>query len=184
MTETKQHLRPYVNHLGLKHQIIRLLWSFVWNMAARWLPRSIGSGWKRLLLKMFGAEIAPTAVVYSSAKIYYPSNLTMHSYSCLASDVECYNVAPVILGEHVTISQGAMLCTASHDITDPDNRLITAAIEIERNAWIGARAFVGMGITVGEGAVVGACAAVFKNIEPWTVVGGNPAKPLKKRVIK
>ena len=41
-----------------------------------------------------------------------------------------------------------------------------------------------MGVTVGEGAVVGARAAVFKNIEPWTVVGGNPAKYIKKRVIK
>jgi putative colanic acid biosynthesis acetyltransferase WcaF len=45
-------------------------------------------------------------------------------------------------------------------------------------------AFVGMGVTIGEGAVVGARAAVFKDVEPWMVVGGNPAKPIKKRIIK
>lgn len=184
MAESESKLNPYVNRLGLKHQIIRLMWIFSWTIGARWLPRSIGSGWKRFLLRLFGAKIASNAVVYSSAKIYYPAKLTMHPYSCLASNVECYNVDSIILGEHVTVSQEAMLCTASHDIYDADNRLITAPIEIKRDAWIGARAFVGMGVTIGEGAVLGACSATFKDIDSWTVAGGNPAKPIKKRAIR
>ena len=61
--------------------------------------------------------------------------------------------------------------------------MITAPILIEDQAWIAADAFVGMGVTIGQGAVVGARAAVFKNVEPWMIVGGNPAKPIKKRVI-
>ena len=101
----------------------------------------------------------------------------------MASDVDCYNVAPVIIGEQSTVSQGAYLCTASHDITDPRNHLVTKPIVIEGQAWVGADAFVGMGVTIGEGAVVGARAAVFKDVEPWTVVGGNPARVIKKRVI-
>ncbi len=184
MAESESRLHPYVNHLGLKHQIIRLAWNFTWTLGARWLPRSIGSGWKRFLLRLFGAKIAPNAVIYSSTRIYYPANLTMQPYSCLASNVECYNVDSIILGEHATVSQGAMLCTASHDIYDADNRLITAPIEIQKDAWIGARAFVGMGVTIGEGAVLGACSATFKNIDSWTVAGGNPAKPIKKRAIR
>ena len=63
------------------------------------------------------------------------------------------------------------------------NHLITAPIVIEDQAWIGAKAFVGMGVTIGQGAVVGATASVYKNVEPWTVVGGNPARVIKKRVI-
>lgn len=174
----------YVNHLGRKHQLIRLLWTLVWTIGARWLPRSLGSGWKRLLLRMFGAKISSTAVVYSSAKIYYPANLEMDDYACLASNVDCYNVAEINLGKFVTASQGAFLCTASHDITSACHELITAPIIIESQAWIGADAFVGMGVTIGEGAVVGARAAVFKDVEPWAVVGGNPAKFIKKREIK
>ncbi|MDR2683898.1 MAG: putative colanic acid biosynthesis acetyltransferase, partial [Prevotellaceae bacterium] len=81
-------------------------------------------------------------------------------------------------------SQRAFLCTASHDITKPDMPLITAPIIIEDQAWIAADAFIGMGVTIGQGAVVGARAAVFKDVEPWTVVGGNPAKFIKKREIK
>ncbi len=177
-------LSQYHNTLSRKHQTIRLLWTVTWSLLAKPLPRSIGSGWKRCLLRLFGAQIDKTAVVYSSAKIYYPSNLIMEKYSCIASDVDCYNVAPIRIGANATVSQGAFLCTASHDITDPHNRLITAPIIIENQAWIAAAAFVGMGVTIGEGAVIGARAAVFKDVEPWTIVGGNPAKFIKKRIIK
>lgn len=173
----------YVNHLGRKHQIIRILWSLVWSVGASWLPRLVGSSWKRFLLRLFGAKIAPTAVVYSSAKVYYPANLIMDNYACLASDVDCYNVAPVHIGEFATVSQGAMLCTASHDITSPTHDLITAPIFIDKQSWVGAGAFIGMNVRIHEGAVVGARAAVFKDIQPWSVVGGNPATFIKQRVI-
>lgn len=174
----------YINHLGRKHQIVRLLWTITWAICARWLPRSVFSGWKRFLLRLFGAKIAPTAIVYSSAKIYYPANLMMDEYACLASDVDCYNVAPVYIGKFATVSQGAFLCTASHDITSPRHELITAPITIYEQAWVGAGAFVGMGVTIAEGSVVGARAALFKNTQSWDVVCGNPAKFIKKRIIK
>ncbi len=174
----------YHNALSRKNQIVRLLWTIIWGCFAKPLPRSLGSGWKRCLLRLFGAKIANTAVVHSRAKIYYPANLTMEAYSCIASDVDCYNVAHITIGANSTVSQGAYLCTASHDITNPLNPLITAPIIIEDQAWVAAEAFVGMGITIGQGAVVGARAAVFKSVEPWTVVGGNPAKFIKKRILK
>lgn len=183
MTETKIDLSKYENHLGRKHQVIRLLWGITWALCARWLPRSAGKGWKNFLLRVFGAKIAKTAHVYSTAKIYYPPFLTMGENSCLADDVECYNVAPIKIGANTTVSQGAYLCTASHDVTSPRNPLITAPIVIEDQAWIGAKAYIGMGVTIGQGAVVGATASVYKDVEPWTIVGGNPAKFIKKREI-
>lgn len=184
MSKTKLDLSKYHNSLSRKHQMLRLVWTVVWGVFARPLPRSAGSGWKRFLLRSFGAKIHPTAVVYSSVKVYYPANLVMEEYSCLASDVDCYNVAPIYIGANSTVSQGAYLCTASHDISSPLNPLITAPIVIEDQAWVAAKAIVGMGVTIGQGAVVGAGACVFKNVEPWTVVGGNPAKFIKKRIIK
>ena len=184
MMETKVDLSRYHNALSRKNQVVRMLWTIVWGVFARPLPRSVGSGWKRFLLRLFGAKIDATAIVYSSAKVYYPANLTMGAYACLASDVDCYNVAPITIGANSTVSQGAYLCTASHDITDPLNPLVTKPIVIEDQAWVAAGAFVGMGVTIGQGAVVGARAAVFKDVEPWTVVGGNPAKFIKRREIK
>jgi len=173
----------YENHLGLKHQLVRLLWMCTWTLLASWIPRSCLSGWKRFLLRLFGAKLDDTAVVYSTTKVYFPANLIMGRNSCLADDVLCYNVAPISIGDDATVSQGAFLCTASHDVESRSHSLITSPIVIGQKAWVAARAYVGMGVTVGEGAVVGATASVYKNVDPWTIVGGNPAKFIKKRVI-
>ena len=91
------------------------------------------------------------------------------------------------MDENATLSQYSYLCTAGHE-TDMANTasegLITAAITIGKNAWIGTSAFIGMGVEIGEGAIVGATASVYKDVEAWTIVGGNPAKFIKKRVLK
>lgn len=176
-------LSLYQDALGQRHKLLRLLWTITWGMFARWLPRSVGKSWKRFLLRLFGARIHKTAIIYSSATIYYPANLVMEKNSCLAGDVVCYNVAPIRIGANSIVSQGSFLCTASHDITDPYFRLVTAPIVIEDQVWVGANAFIGMGVTIGQGAVVGATASVFKDVEPWTVVGGNPASFIKNRVL-
>ena len=177
------NLSNYQNKLGLKHKILRLIWGVLWFLFVKPFPRSIANNWALILLRLFGAKVHKTANVYSSVRIYAPWNLEMHEYSCLAPDVDCYNVDKVIIGAHSTISQKSYLCTASHDITKSSTPLITAPIIIEDQTWIGASVFIGKGVTIGQGAVVGARAAVFKNVDSWTVVGGNPAKFIKKRKI-
>ena len=144
MSETKVDLSKYHNALSRKHQLVRLLWSVMWGLFARPLPRSMGSGWKRFLLRLFGAKIHSTAIVYSSARVYYPSNLEMDEYSCLASESDCYNAAPIKIGPNTTVSQFAYLSTASHDTSKPSHPLFTAPIGIDAPAWFGPRAFVGM----------------------------------------
>lgn len=181
---TKIDLSKYHGPLGRKNQLIRLLWCVVWLLFARPLPRSVGSSWKRFLLRCFGAKIHRTARVYSSARVYYPANLIMEANSCLDSDVICYNVDIVKIGPNSIVSQGAFLCPVSHDITSPHYTMISAPIIIEDQVWIGAKAFIGMGVTIGQGAVVGATASVYKDVEPWTVVGGNPAKLINKRIVE
>jgi putative colanic acid biosynthesis acetyltransferase WcaF len=183
MEQNKIDLSKYKNSLSIKNQIARFAWNIIWGIYARPLPRSIGRRWKIFLLNCFGAKIHSTANVYSSAKVYMPWNLEMHEYSCLAPQVDCYNVGKIIIGAHTTVSQKAYLCAASHDITLSNNPLITASIIIKEQAWIGADAYVAMGVTIGQGAVVGARSAVFKDVEPWTIVGGNPSRFLKNRVI-
>ncbi|MDR2408412.1 MAG: putative colanic acid biosynthesis acetyltransferase [Bacteroidales bacterium] len=139
---------------------------------------------RNMLLRLFGANICLKSLIYPSCKIWAPWNLELGKYSCVGPNTELYNKAPIIIKSHCVISQGAYLCTASHDITKSQHPLVIAPIIIEDKSWIAADAFIGMGVTIGEGAVVGARAAVFKDVEPWTVVGGNPAKFIKKREIK
>lgn len=162
----------------------RLLWATTWLLLARPFPKSMASGWKRLLLRLFGAKMADTAIVYSSATIFKPWLLEMKDHACIADGVDCYNAAPVTIGVNATVSQRAFLCTAGHDITDPRHHQTEAPIIIGDRAWICAEAFIGQGVTVGEGAIVGARAVAVKDVEPWTVVGGNPAKYIKMRELK
>jgi putative colanic acid biosynthesis acetyltransferase WcaF len=85
------------------------------------------------------------------------------------------------MGANITISQDSYLCTASHDISKIKKPLIFKPIFIGDSAWVAARAIVLPGVRVGDGAVIAAGAVVVKDVEPWTVVGGNPAKVIKKR---
>jgi putative colanic acid biosynthesis acetyltransferase WcaF len=184
MSDVKIDLSKTKGELSFANKVLRFIWQITWCLCTGLLPRSFGAGWKRTLLRLFGAKIASTAKIYTGVKIYYPKNLVMEEHSTIAEDVRIYNVAPVHIGANSIISQGAYLCTSSHDISDAMNSLVYASIHIEDQCWIATDAFVGMGVTIGQGAVVGARAAVFKDVEPWKVVGGNPARVIKDRVVK
>ena len=166
------------------HRLPRLCWIVVNATLFRCLPGTPLRYARNIILRMFGAKIPLKSLVYSSCKIYAPWNLEVGKYSCVGPYTELYNKAPIIIKDNAVVSQGAFLCTASHDIADPYHSLVTAPIVVGDKAWVAARAFVGMGVTIGEGAVVGAMASVYKDVEPWTVVAGNPAKFIKKRVIQ
>lgn len=180
----KIDLSKYQDNLSLSNKLLRLTWNIVYWILFRPFMGPVFYKWRIFILRCFGARIDWTAHVYSSAKIWAPWNLEMKPYACLSSDVDCYNVDSIVIGASAVVSQKAYLCTASHDITNPLHPLIAAPIIIKDQAWIAADTFVGMDVTIGEGAVVGARAAVFKDVEPWTVVGGNPAYFIKKRIIQ
>lgn len=166
---------------GKTNKILRMLWSIVWTIFARPIPRNLASKWNIFLLKVFGAKIHSTCTVYSSAKISMPWNLVMEEHSCIANNVIIENSAIVALGAYSIISQYSYICTASHDIRDINFPQYSKPIIFGRKSWVAAKCFVGPGVIIGEGAVIGASSSIFKNVEPWTVVGGNPAKIISKR---
>lgn len=161
----------------------RVLWGAVWLCLFRSSPRPC-HGWRRFLLRRFGARIGRGVALQPSCRITMPWKLQMGEYSSLGDYVICYNAGGVRIGRHATISQYSHLCSSSHDYEHPHMAQTFAAIEIGEQAWVCADAFIGPGVSVGQGAVVGARASVFKDVAPWTVVGGNPARPIKKRVIR
>lgn len=169
------------HRLSLKNRLYRLFWNITWIILIRPIPRTLFNGWKILILRFFGAKISSNVIVYSSAKIYMPCNLIMKQYSVLGDNVDCYNVDTIEIGEKSIVSQKSYLCTASHTINDDNFTLITAPIYLGINVWIAADAFVGMGVTVGNNSVVGARSSVFKDVPSDVIVGGNPAKIIKRR---
>jgi len=168
---------------SLYNKLGRVIWGIVWLLLYRPSPR-VFHGWRRFLLRLFGAKIGKGAHPYPSAKIWAPWNLEMGEHSCLSFYVDCYCVDKVRIGAHATVSQYSYLCTASHDFEHPNMPLVTAPITIGDGVWVAADVFVAPGVSIGEGAVVGARSSVFEDVPPWIIVVGSPARPIRKRQLR
>jgi putative colanic acid biosynthesis acetyltransferase WcaF len=168
---------------SLQNRMMRAVWNLAWGLLASWTPPPL-RGWRRFLLRIFGATLAPTAVVYGSARIWLPSNLQVGPYAVIGPRTIIYNMAKITLEDYVMVSQGVHLCTGTHDIEDQNFQLQSRPITVGSRAWIAADAFVGPGVRIGEGAVLGARGCTFRDLEQWTVYTGNPAQPVKKRNIR
>lgn len=118
---------------------------------------------------------------YPGAVVWAPWNLVMGDHSTLADGVDCYSVARIEIGDHASVSQRAYLCGASRDVDDPDHTLMTGPITIGRHGWVAAEAFVGPGVTIGAGGVVAARGVAIHDVADWTIVAGNPARPIRPR---
>lgn len=176
-----------VGHITFSIKIKRTIWIVTSLFFFRPLGTKLFRIWRIMLLKLFGADIKWDSEVYSSVKIWAPWNLKMGHRACLGPNVICYNQDKVILEDDVVVSQYSYLCTASHDVdmlNTANDSLVIAPITIREKAWIGSKAFIGLGINVGKAAVVGATASVYKDIEDYHIVGGNPAKTIKIRHLK
>ncbi len=159
----------------------RLLWDVVWRVFAATTPRWMLHRWRAFLLRLFGARVGQNVQVHGGAKIWLPERLEIGENSWVGDSANLYCVAPIRIGANAVVSENAFICTAEHDIASPTFELRFAPITIGDGAWVGARAIVLPGRTIGEGAVVAANAVVTHDVEPWTVVAGNPARVIKKR---
>ena len=167
---------------SLFNRLFRLAWICAWGLLASWTPPFM-VGWRRFLLRCFGASISRSAMVCSSVKIWYPPYLTLGDHATLGPGARVYCQAPVYIGAYAIVSQRAHLCAGEHDIDDPHFQLVSQPIRIEARAWVAAEAFVGPGVIIGEGAVLGARGVAFKDLAAWHVYAGNPAKMVRERKI-
>lgn len=152
----------------------------------RWLVRLSPHpchGWRRVVLRLFGAKVGVQVRIAASARILMPWNLEIGEWSAIGPDVFVYNLGKVRIGRRATVSYRSHICAGSHDFTDPTIPLTKPPVTIEDDAWVGTDAFIGPGVTVGEGAMVGARAVVVKDVEPRTVVAGHPARVIGQRPV-
>lgn len=160
----------------------RLFWKFIYLFLFRPSPPCL-YGWRSWLLRIFGAKIK-FAHLHPTVKVWAPWLLELGEYVYIDREVNLYNVFGISIADRVIISEKVQLCGASHDYTIPSYPLIGGKVVIEDDCWLASDSFIGPNVTVGAGVVVGARAVVVKDVEPWTVVAGNPARIIKKRVMK
>lgn len=162
-------------------QLARIAWALVQPLF-RWSPRPLFA-WRRGLLRLFGARVGSAVHVYPSARITMPWNLSIGDLSSLGEDVLVYNLGAVQIGARVTLSLGAVLCGGTHDHQLRSMPLVKATIVVGDDSWVCAQAFVGPGVEVGRGAIIGARAVAVKDVPEWTIVAGNPARPIGSRTL-
>ncbi len=167
---------------SLKNRVGRVLWGVVCAFLFRPSPRPFFA-WRNFLLGCFGAKIGKGTHIYPKADIWAPWNLVCEDVVAIADGAVVYNPSLILLGSHSTISQAGYLCGATHDYDDPAFPLVSAPITLGPYSWVCARATVQMGVTLGEGAVLGLGGVATKDLDPWTVYGGIPARKIRERVI-
>ncbi len=138
-------------------------------------------GWKRGLLRFFGAKVGPGVYIKPRVNVHIPWNLSIGAYAWIGEEVCIINFAPVEIGAHTCVSQRVFLCSGSHDYKAENMRYRHAPISVEDGVWIGAQVFVGPGVTLGKECVVTAGSVATKSLPAAMVCSGHPAMPIRSR---
>ena len=165
---------------SLANRALRVIWGLTWLLLCRFTPPPL-HGWRRLVLRLFGARVAKGARVHASATIWLPANLELGENCLIGPRVRLYNQGRITIGARTVVSQGAHLCASSHDLDDPHFQLVLRPVRIGADCWIAAEAFVGPGVTMEDRSVLAARGALFQDAAPETVYRGNPATAIKPR---
>lgn len=129
----------------------------------------------------FNLQLGQNSVIYNSCHIRSPHQVSIGKNSSIGDRCTLDGRSGLRIGNCVNLSTGAWIWTLQHDATDPGFRAAGAPVTIEDYAWISSRVTILPGVTVGKGAVVAAGAVVTKSVEPFTIVGGVPAKKIGER---
>lgn len=163
-----------------KSKLLVQSWWIVQGTIFRLSPQFM-YGWRRLLLRLFGANIGESVLIRPTVKILYPWKLTIGDWSWIGDEVTLYSMANIIIGENCVISQKSYLCTGSHDHTKYSFDIFAKSIDIKNKVWVASDVFIAPGVTIGYGTVVGLRSTVIKDLPPKMICYGNPAKPIKLR---
>lgn len=167
----------------LKPRLLSPAWMKTWLKRVWTLPALLGYCWQSMRWRMKGARIAPSTVISNLTLHGDATNLSIGNCCCLGI-TRMQSHAEIKIGDCVVINDGVKVITGSHDIHSPTYEHVFAPIIIEDHAWVATDAMILKGVTIGRGAVVAAGAVVIKDVKPFSVVGGNPAKAIGTRNIE
>ncbi len=173
---------PYLgSQYSVGNRVRRQLWNTCWALFYRTSPRT-AYGWRAWWLRRFGAQLGPNCHFYPQSRIWAPWNLECEDAVIVADRADLNNHAHLYLGSHVILSQDCCVSNATHDYNDPMFPVVAVPMRIGRYAWVAARACVVPGGDIAEGAILGMASVATRNLEPWSVYVGAPAKKVKDRV--
>jgi putative colanic acid biosynthesis acetyltransferase WcaF len=142
------------------------------------------NGFKTALLRAFGAKVGKGVTIKPGVNVKYAWHLTIGHHTWIGENVWIDSLVPVIIGNNVCISQGAVLLTGNHNYKKTAFDLVTKSVVLEDGVWIGAGAMVMPGVTAASHAVLTGGSVATKNLAAYTIYQGNPAVNIRQRVIE
>jgi acetyltransferase-like isoleucine patch superfamily enzyme len=136
---------------------------------------------RRFFYRLAGMGIGQGSTIHTLARFYNPANIVIGKDTIIGEGVVLDGRDKLRIGDHVDFASEVMVYNAQHDVNDPAFKAIQAPVTIDDYAFIGPRAIILPGVTIGKGAVVAAGAVVTKDVEPFAIVGGVPAKVIGER---
>jgi putative colanic acid biosynthesis acetyltransferase WcaF len=167
------------NFRGRSALVVQLWW-LVQTTFFAWSPQ-FAYGFRRWLLRCFGANVGKGVVIRPNVTITYPWKVSIGDHAWIGDDAVLYSLGEIEIGANAVVSQRSYLCASDHDYTLPDFPIRARKITIGEQAWVAADVFIAPGVTIGVGAVIGARSSVFHDMPAGMVCFGYPAKPVKPR---
>ena len=159
------------------------LWWLVYTLLFRPSPQ-IMYGWRRFLLRRFGAKIGKKVILRPTTQITYPWKVSIGNFSWIGDDVVLYSLGEISIGSNTVVSQRSYICTGNHDYLSKNFDIYAQKISIGSKCWLASDVYVAPSVNIGDGTVVGARSSVFKDLPANKVCIGSPAKPIKNRIAK
>ncbi|MAO22578.1 MAG: hypothetical protein CMJ35_10400 [Phycisphaerae bacterium] len=168
---------PRKSPWSTKAKVLRLLWAVVEVTLWRYSPTPAW-GFRRFLLRCFGARVGRGVRVHPSVKVIIPWNIDLGQGVVVYERAILYALGTITVGERSEIGPLAHICAGTHDYTSPAFTLLREPISIGKDCLIGIAAFVAPSIILADGTVLEPRSAMYSNSEEGCVYIGNPAKPV------
>ena len=156
------------------------LWWFVQSTLFGMSPQ-FAYGWRRMILRSFGAKVGRNVIVRPSARITYPWKVTIGNESWIGDRATLYSLDQITIGAHCCISQNAYLAAAGHDIRSVSFDYVTSHVFVEDEVWVATGAMLLPGVRIGRGAVIAAGTVVTKDVPEAAIMAGVPARQIGTR---
>jgi len=156
-------------------------WWIVQGTLFRWSPQGF-FGWRRFLLRSFGAKIGTRVAIRSSVQITYPWKVSIGNNSWIGDDCTLYSLGEINIGNNVAVAHKVYFNTGGHDYTKITFDIFAQPINVEDECWITNDCYIGPGVTIGFGSIVGARSTVLKSMPSGKICYGSPAKPVRDRL--